>query len=340
MSLFGDNIPVSVYKNLIVTVKNRVSLLHDYVSFRKDVLKLDEFRPYDMYVSLSKHFDYKIEFEEAKEVISNGLLVLGEDYQKELSCAYAQRWIDPYENVGKRAGAYATGSYGTHPYVLMNWQGNMNSLFTLAHELGHAMHFRYTYANQPFMYAETPIFVAEVASTVNEVLLSNHMIKKSKDDLEKAYLLEYFVRTFVGTLFRQTLFAEFEMKMFEMAQAGEALTYEELTILYSSLLKEYYGEDYLVDDQISVEWSRIPHFYRPFYVYQYATGYSAACDIAKRVMRDDAAKDDYIKFLKAGNSNYPIEILKIAGVDMFSSRPIDNALDLFASSLNDLKSQY
>ena len=337
MSLFKNNIPVEVYSNLIATIKSKTELLHRYVSLRKKVLNQSEVAPYDMQVALEGEFEYTYSFKEAEQIIYKGLGVLGLEYVSSLKKCFNDRWIDAYENKGKRAGAYAWGCYGNHPYVLMNWQSNTNSLFTLAHELGHAMHFNYSFSTQPFIYSDTPIFIAEVASTVNEVLLVNYLLDNATSDAEVRYLLEHMIKTFVATVFRQTQFAEFELYMHKLVENDEAITDESLREEYSKLLKEYYGTDYLVDDSISFEWARIPHFYSSFYVYQYATGYCAAIDIARRIRVDDKAKEDYIKFLKAGNSDYPTEVLKIAGVDMTKKDPILSALEFFSEVLERLE---
>ena len=340
MSLFKNNIPVEVYKNLISTIKSRAELLHSYVSLRKKVLNQTEVAPYDMQVALESEFEYSYSFKEAEQIIYKGLGVLGPEYVSGLRKCFGERWIDAYENKGKRAGAYAWGCYGNHPYVLMNWQSNTNSLFTLAHELGHAMHFNYSFSTQPFIYSDTPIFIAEVASTVNEVLLVNYLLDNATSDAEVRYLLEHMIKTFVATVFRQTQFAEFELYMHELVEKGEGITDESLRETYGKLLKEYYGADYVVDDSIPFEWARIPHFYSSFYVYQYATGYCAAIDIARRIRVDDKAREDYIKFLKAGNSDYPAEVLKISGVDMTKKDPILSALEFFSEVLEKLEKLY
>ena len=337
MSLSDNNIPIEVYHNLIRTIKGRIELLHRYVNLRKRALNQNEVAPYDMQVALEPEFLYKYTFKEAEEVICKGLEALGPEYIANLRKCFNERWIDVYENKGKRAGAYAWGCYGNHPYILMNWQSNTNSLFTLAHELGHAMHFNYSFSTQPFIYSDTPIFIAEVASTVNEVLLVNYLLDNAKSDVEVRYLLEHMIKTFAATVFRQTQFAEFELYMHQLIEKGEAITDESLNEEYAKLLKEYYGDDYLVDNLIQFEWARVPHFYNSFYVYQYATGYCAAIDIAKRIRCDEKAREEYIRFLKSGNSDYPVEVLKIAGVDMTSREPMLSALEFFSEALEKLE---
>jgi len=341
MYMFSNNIPENVYDSLIESVKARKDLLHRYVSLRKKVLGLDEFYAYDMHVPLIPDIDLKIPYSEASDIIVSALSILGEDYAESLETALNNRWIDPVENQGKNSGAYACSVYGIHPYILMNWQDDIRSTSTLAHELGHAMHYKYTNQTQHYVYANTPIFVAEVASTVNEVILNRYMEENAADDNTKAYILERGLRDFVSTVFRQTFFAEFEMKMYERAQSGETLTPELLCDLYGTLLKEYYGDDYVVDENISMEWARIPHFYNPFYVYQYATGYSAALDIVNRIEKGEPeAVENYIDFLKAGSSDYPIQTLKIAGVDMSSPKPVNAAMDSFEKMLIKLEEYF
>ncbi len=341
MYMFANNIPESVYDSLIESVKARKDLLHRYVSLRKKVLGVDDFYAYDMHVPLIPDVNLKVSYSQAPEIVTSALNILGEEYVSSLKTAIENRWIDPVENQGKNSGAYACSVYGVHPYVLMNWQDDIRSVSTLAHELGHAMHYKYTNQTQPYVYADTPIFVAEVASTVNEVILNRYMSSNSQNDKMRAYILERGLRDFVSTVFRQTFFAEFEMKVYEKAEGGEALTPELLCELYASLLKEYYGPDYVVDENISMEWARIPHFYNPFYVYQYATGYSAALDIVNRITEGSPdAVEKYIDFLKAGSSDYPIEVLKIAGVDMTSPDPVNAAMNSFELMLGELETYF
>nr|WP_304952158.1 oligoendopeptidase F [Virgibacillus sp. MSP4-1] len=337
-SLDANNIPESVYDNLVEAVNDRISLLHRYVSLRKQVLDVDELHMYDLYVPLIDDVDMEVKYDEAKEYVLNGLAPLGEEYQKILEQGFESRWIDVEENKGKRSGAYSSGVYGTNPYILLNWQDNINNLFTLAHELGHSLHSYYTHKHQPFRYGNYSIFVAEVASTCNEALLNDYLLKNTNDKREKLYLLNHFLEGFRGTVFRQTMFAEFEHDIHVRAQNGEALTAEKMTQLYYDLNKKYFGDDLTIDDKIGLEWARIPHFYYNYYVYQYATGYSAATTLASQILNEgDEAVERYLNYLKAGSSDYPIEVLKRAGVDMTSKDPILSALDVFEEKLNEFE---
>ncbi|MGP4062049.1 oligoendopeptidase F [Halobacillus sp. H74] len=336
--LDNNNIPESVYDNLIDAVNDRLSLLHRYVELRKEVLELDEVHMYDLYTPLVKEAEMEVTYEEAQELVVKGLEPLGEEYVKLLNEGFENRWIDVVENKGKRSGAYSSGHYGTNPYILMNWQDNVNNLFTLAHELGHSLHSHYTHENQPYRYGNYSIFVAEVASTCNEALLNDHMLKNTNSDKEKLYLLNNFLEGFRGTVFRQTMFAEFEHEIHVQAQNGEALTADKLTELYYGLNKKYFGENIVVDDEIGLEWARIPHFYMGYYVYQYSTGYAAAQALAGQILEEgEPAVDRYKSFLKAGSSDYPIEVLKRAGVDMTSKDPILAALDVFEEKLDEME---
>ena len=267
-----------------------------------------------------------------------GLAPMGEEYIKVLEEGFDNRWIDVYENEGKRSGAYSWGAYGIHPYVLMNYHGTLDHVFTLAHEMGHAIHSYYSDANQPYVNAGYKIFVAEVASTCNESLLIQHLLKITEDEEEKAYLINHFLEQFKGTLYRQTMFAEFEKIAHSMVQNGEGVTADRLCEIYYNLNKKYFGDDIVIDKEIELEWARIPHFYNPFYVYQYATGLSAAIALSKRILEEGKpAVEDYMKFLTGGSSQDPIELLKIAGVDMTSSEPIETALELFGNLLEELQ---
>ncbi|QAS51612.1 oligoendopeptidase F [Halobacillus litoralis] len=336
--LDNNNIPESVYDNLIDAVNDRLSLLHRYVELRKEVLELDEVHMYDLYTPLVKEAEMEVTYEEAQELVVKGLKPLGEEYVNLLNEGFENRWIDVVENKGKRSGAYSSGHYGTNPYILMNWQDNVNNLFTLAHELGHSLHSHYTHENQPYRYGNYSIFVAEVASTCNEALLNDHMLKNTNSDKEKLYLLNNFLEGFRGTVFRQTMFAEFEHEIHVQAQNGEALTADKLTELYYDLNKKYFGENIVVDDEIGLEWARIPHFYMGYYVYQYSTGYAAAQALAGQILEEgDPAVERYKSFLKAGSSDYPIEVLKRAGVDMTSKDPILAALDVFEEKLDEME---
>ena len=338
MYLYGSNIPESVYDNLIETVHKNMDKMHKYVSLRKKILDVSELHMYDLYTPIAKAPDTKYSFEAAKDIVLEGLAPMGEEYIKVLEEGFDNRWIDVYENEGKRSGAYSWGAYGTHPYVLMNYHGTLDHVFTLAHEMGHAIHSYYSDANQPYVNAGYKIFVAEVASTCNESLLIQHLLKITEDEEEKAYLINHFLEQFKGTLYRQTMFAEFEKIAHSMVQNGEGVTADRLCEIYYNLNKEYFGDDIVIDKEIELEWARIPHFYNPFYVYQYATGLSAAIALSKRILEEGKpAVEDYMKFLTGGSSQDPIELLKIAGVDMTSSEPIETALELFGNLLDELQ---
>lgn len=338
MYLYGSNIPESVYDNLIETVHKNMDKMHKYVSLRKKILDVSELHMYDLYTPIAKAPDTKYSFEAAKDIVLEGLAPMGEEYIKVLEEGFDNRWIDVYENEGKRSGAYSWGAYGTHPYVLMNYHGTLDHVFTLAHEMGHAIHSYYSDANQPYVNAGYKIFVAEVASTCNESLLIQHLLKITEDEEEKTYLINHFLEQFKGTLYRQTMFAEFEKIAHSMVQNGEGVTADRLCGIYYNLNKEYFGDDIVIDKEIELEWARIPHFYNPFYVYQYATGLSAAIALSKRILEEGKpAVEDYMKFLTGGSSQEPIELLKIAGVDMTSSEPIETALELFGNLLEELQ---
>ncbi|TFJ93613.1 oligoendopeptidase F [Lentibacillus salicampi] len=337
-ALDSNNIPEQVYDNLVEAVNERLPLLHRYARLRKKVLGLDELHMYDIYTPLVKDADMSFSYEEAQQYVMDGLAPLGEDYVSVLKKGFESRWIDVEENKGKRSGAYSSGAYGTHPYILLNWQDKLNDLFTLAHELGHSLHSYYTHKSQPFRYGNYSIFVAEVASTTNEALLNDYLLNHVEDEKQKLYLLNHFLEGFRGTLFRQTMFAEFEHAIHKRMQDGEAMTAESLTEIYYNLNQKYYGEDVVSDEEIGKEWARIPHFYMNYYVYQYATGYSAATALAHNILNgEEGAVDRYLDFLKAGSSDYPIEVLKKAGVDMTSKAPILAALDVFEEKLNEME---
>ncbi|CDQ21017.1 oligoendopeptidase F [Halobacillus karajensis] len=336
--LDNNNIPESVYDNLLEAVNERLPLLHRYAELRKDVLELEEVHMYDLYTPLVKDAEMEISYEEAQDLVLKGLKPLGEEYVRLVKEGFENRWIDVEENKGKRSGAYSSGHYGTNPYILMNWQNNVNNLFTLAHELGHSLHSYYTHKNQPYRYGNYSIFVAEVASTCNEALLNDYMIKNTNSEKEKLYLLNNFLEGFRGTVFRQTMFAEFEHDIHMQAQNGEALTADKLTEIYYDLNKKYFGENIVIDEKIGLEWARIPHFYMGYYVYQYSTGYAAAQALAGQILEEgEPAVERYKSFLKAGSSDYPIEVLKQAGVDMTSKDPILSALDVFEEKLNEME---
>lgn len=338
-ALSDNNIPEEVYDNLVNTVNDNLHLLHRYAELRKKVLGVEELHMYDMYTPLVKDVHMEIPYEEAKEYLIKGLAPLGDDYIRVLKEGFENRWVDIHENKGKRSGAYSSGTYGTNPYILMNWQANVNDLFTLAHEFGHSLHSYYTRKTQPYAYGDYSIFVAEVASTCNENLLTDYLLNTVKDEKQRLYLLNHYLEGFRGTVFRQTMFAEFEQLIHQKVQDGEALTAEALTEEYYNLNKKYFGENVHIDEEIGREWARIPHFYYNFYVYQYATGFSAATALSKGILNEgQPAVDRYLEFLKAGSSDYPIEVLKKAGVDMTSSDPIKEALKVFEEKLNEMES--
>lgn len=337
-SLFDDNVDVSVYDNLIDTVHKRLEALHRYVGIKKRLLGLDEMHMYDLYVPLIQEYDRRFTYEEAVDLVLEGLKPLGDEYISLLKEGFSSRWIDVYENRGKTSGAYSWGAYGVHPYVLLNFQGNLNDVFTIAHEMGHALHTYYSNSVQPYVYADYRIILAEVASTCNEAILIDYLLKNTSDEKEKLYLLNHFLEEFRTTVFRQVMFAEFEKIIHEMAERGEALTAEALSKKYYELNKLYYGDEIVVDEGISYEWARIPHFYRNFYVYKYATGFSAAIAISQMIMNEgEAAVERYKEFLKSGSSDYPLNILKKAGVDLTVPKPIDDALDVFEKLLDEFE---
>ncbi|RWR05556.1 oligoendopeptidase F [Siminovitchia fortis] len=338
-ALAANNIPESVYDNLVSTINKNLHLLQRYVGLRKKVLQVDELHMYDLYVPLVKEVDMKVKYEEAKDILLEGLKPLGEDYINILKEGFENRWVDVIENKGKRSGAYSSGVYGTNPYILMNWHDNVNNLFTLAHEFGHSVHSYYTRKCQPYPYGNYSIFVAEVASTCNEALLGHYLQKTTDDKQKRLYLINHDLEGFRGTVFRQTMFAEFEHLIHQKAQNGEALTPDLLTNEYYELNKKYFGEENLhIDKEIGLEWSRIPHFYYNYYVYQYATGYSAATALSQQILDEgEEAVNRYIGFLQAGSSDYPIEVLKKAGVDMTSSEPIEAACKVFEEKLNEME---
>lgn len=336
--LADNEVPELVYDNLVKAVRENIVKLHEYTRVRKDVLRVDELHMYDLYVPMVAAADRRYTYEEAKSIVLEGLAPLGEEYLSLLKQGFDSRWIDVYENEGKRSGAYSWGTYGSHPYVLLNFHGTLNDVFTLAHEMGHSIHTWYSDRNQPFTYAGYKIFVAEVASTCNEALLIRHLLKKAGSREEKAYLLNHFLESFRGTLFRQTMFAEFEDMAHKKAARGESLTAESLCSIYRQLNADYFGPAMTVDRQIDYEWERIPHFYTPFYVYQYATGFSAAVAISSRIMSGEpGALEGYKKFLSGGCSMKPIDLLKLCGVDMSTTRPVDEALGFFGELIEEFK---
>ncbi|MDX8289612.1 oligoendopeptidase F [Metabacillus indicus] len=337
-ALSNNNIPEEVYENLVKTVNNNLHLLHKYIELRKKVLGLQELHMYDLFTPLVKDVKMKVPYAEAKDYLLKGLAPLGDEYIAILNEGFENRWVDVHENKGKRSGAYSSGTYGTNPYILMNWQDNVNNLFTLAHEFGHSVHSYYTRNSQPYQYGHYSIFVAEVASTCNEALLNDYLLKTIDDKKKQLYLLNHYLEGFRGTVFRQTMFAEYEHAIHKKAQDGEPLTPDLLTELYYDLNKKYFGEHLTVDEEIGLEWARIPHFYYNYYVYQYATGFSAATALSKQILEEgEPAVKRYIEFLKSGSSDYPIEVLKKAGVDMTSKEPIEEALKVFEEKLNEME---
>ena len=332
MALHGDNIPISVDDNLIKAVEENMDALHRYVSIRKKALKLDELHMYDLYVPIIQDIEMQIPYSQAKEMVAKGLEPLGDKYLNILKEGYNSGWIDVLENQGKTSGAYSWGCYDTHPYVLLNYQENVNNVFTLAHEMGHAIHSYLSNKKQPYISANYKIFVAEVASTLNEILLTNYLLETLEDDQQKAYVLNHYLEQFRGTVYRQTMFSEFERIVHSMAERGEPLTVDSLSEIYYNLNLKYYGPEMVIDEEIALEWARIPHFYSSFYVYKYATGFAAAAALARQILdQGQPAVERYLDFLSSGGSDYPIELLKKAGVDMTSPEPVDQALETFAT---------
>ena len=337
-SLDATEVPVPVYMNLIEAVHNNLDKMYRYVALRKKLLGVDELHMYDVYTPIVADADQAITYEQAKETVLKALQVLGDDYVDLLKEGFSNRWIDVYENVGKRSGAYSSGNSRPHPYVLLNHKDNLDCQFTLAHEMGHALHSYHSCKYQPVSTSDYVIFVAEVASTCNEVLLMRHLLKKTTDKKQRAYLINHFMDQFKGTVYRQTMFAEFELAMGKMAESGQALTADALCQKYHALNKLYFGPDMVSDDQIALEWARIPHFFYNYYVFQYATGFSAAVAIANRILKEGApAVADYKKFLSGGCSTDPISLLKIAGVDMSSPEPVNSALALFGELVDEME---
>jgi len=337
-SLNNTNVPTSVYLNLIESVHKNMDKMHRYVRLRKKMLGLDELHFYDVYTPLVADVDKKIPFAEAKQTIYDALAPLGEDYRAILKQGFESRWIDVYQNEGKRSGAYSAGA-SVHPYVLMNYSGTLDSQFTLAHEMGHALHSYLSNKHQNHIDSDYVIFVAEVASTCNEALLMEYLLQKTTDKKERIYLINHFLEQFKGTLYRQTMFAEFELNIGKMVAEGQTLTADVLCDEYRRLNEEYFGPDMVVDDQIAMEWARIPHFYYNYYVFQYATGYSAAIALSRKILKEgEPAVKDYLNFLSGGCSKSPIDLLKGAGVDMAEPKPVEDALQLFGELLDEMES--
>ena len=336
-SLFIDNIDVKVYDNLIDTIHSKMGLMYDYMKIRKTLLNLDELHMYDIYVDLASLDNKKIGFEEGKKILFEALKPLGDKYLTDLKKAFDEHWIDIYPNSGKRSGAYSWGCYDSYPYLLLNYNDTVDAVSTMGHELGHSMHSYYS-KSQNYVDSNYPIFLAEIASTVNEVLINEYMYKNAKTKEEKVFYLTDFLDSVRTTIYRQTMFAEFEKIIHEKEQKGIPLTEEEISNTYYDLNKLYYGDNVVSDDNIRYEWSRIPHFYTPFYVYKYATGLSSALSIASRILKGDKkTRDNYLEFLSSGGSDYPLNILKKVGVDMTNSKPIEEALSMFEEKLEELK---
>ena len=334
----GNDVSPSVYENLLTVVNANLDKMYRYVSLRKRLLGLDELHMYDVYTPIIPDASRKISFEEAKETVLKALAPLGEDYISLLQEGFQNRWIDVYENEGKRSGAYSAGAYGSHPCVLLNYDDTLDDMFTLAHEMGHALHSHYSNTNQPYFYSHYRIFVAEVASTCNEILLMEYLLKHTTDAKERSYLLNHYLDSFKGTVYRQAMFAEFEKKTNALAESGESLTAQVLNDVYYELNQRYFGPDMVSDPAIAVEWAKVPHFYYNFYVYQYATGFSAAVAIARNILKEGApAVARYKEFLSGGCSLPPVELLKIAGVDLETPRPIQEALDVFGEVLDEIE---
>ena len=336
-SLDATGVPTCVYLNLIEAVHQNLPKLHRYVSLRKKLLGVDELHFYDVYAPLCREEQAAIPFSEAKQTVYDALYPLGDDYRKILKEGFEGRWIDVYQNQGKRSGAYSSGSQ-VHPFVLLNYTGSLDSQFTLAHEMGHALHSYFSNKHQHFVDSNYVIFVAEVASTCNEALLMEYLLSKTTDKQRRIVLINHFLEQFKGTLYRQTMFAEFELNIGRMTARGETLTADALCAEYRRLNEMYFGPDMVVDDEIALEWARIPHFYYNYYVFQYATGYSAAIALSRRILREgDSAVRDYLGFLSGGCSKSPIDLLKGAGVDMTSPAPVNDALALFGSLLDEME---
>ncbi len=336
-ALDGNEVPVEVYKQLIEAVHENMPYMYKYVKLRKKLLGVDELHAYDLYAPIVSDIEVNIPFEQAKQEVYDSLAPMGEEYRAIFREGIDNRWIDIYENEGKRSGAYSAGAR-VHPYVLLNHKDTLDSEFTLAHEMGHAIHSYLSNKNQPVCYSDYVIFVAEVASTCNESLLMQHLLKITTDKKRRAYLINYFLEQFRTTLYRQTMFAEFELKINEMAENGESLTADVLCDLYRKLNILYYGEDIIIDKELDMEWARIPHFYYNYYVYQYATGFSAAIALSQRILKEgEPAVKDYIGFLSGGCSKDPISLLKGAGVDMTSTKPVTEALKLFGELIDEME---
>ena len=340
-SLFSDNVSIDIYDNLIKVINDNMDVLYDYYDLKKEILSLDRLHMYDTYVEIINKIDKKYSFDEAKEIVIDALSVLGDKYISNLKKAFDEKWIDIYHSKGKRSGAYSSGNFDVNPYVLLNFEGTLNDVSTLAHELGHSMHTYLSCKNNPYQYSSYEIFVAEVASTVNELLLANYMLKNSKNKDEKLAIINHILDLYKATLYRQTMFAEFEKETHKLREKGEVLTSDLLSNTYYNLVKKYFGPNVLCDDLIRYEWARIPHFYYNFYVYKYATGISAASYIVDGILNNkEGALENYINFLKTGGSMYPLDELKIAGVNLNSKSVILSAIKTFEKYLKEFKDIY
>lgn len=337
-SLDDDRVPITVYDSLIETVREFLPEMHRYVKLRKKALGIEELHMYDIYVPIVSEVKMEIPYQDAVKMCMEGLNPLGEEYLQVLKEGFETHWIDVYENQGKTSGAYSWGTYRSHPFVLLNHQDTLDSMFTIAHEMGHSLHSYFSNHTQPHIYAGYKIFVAEVASTLNEALVMEHLLKTTEDPKLLAYLLNHYLEQFRGTIFRQTMFAEYEKRTHALVEQGEALTAELLSSEYLKLNTEYYGPEVVMDPEIAIEWARIPHFYNAFYVYKYATGFSAAIALARKILKEgDPAVERYITFLSSGSSDYPIELLRKAGVDMETPVPVREALEVFKGLVDKLE---
>lgn len=338
MSLSANNIPEEIYDNLLEVIHDNADIHRDYTTLRKEYLGVDDLGFHDIYVPLVEDYDRQIEFDEAKEIVLEAIKPLGEEYVKVAREGFEKRWFDVMPNEGKRSGAYSSGSYDTQPFILLNHTNSINDLFTIVHELGHSMHSYYTRREQPYYYGSYSIFLAEIASTTNELLLLDYMLEHSKSEAETKYLLNYFVNQFKSTVFRQTMFAEFEHKVNKLVENAEPIPAERLHAIYKELNEDLFGKDIEVDDYIAAEWARIPHFYMFYYVFQYATGFMSAVALSQKILHGtDADREAYLGFLKAGESEYPIEVLKKAGVDMTNKDAMESAMDVARKAMKDLR---
>ena len=340
-SLFSENINIEVYNNLVKCINDNMDVIYKYYRVKKEILGLDQLHIYDTYVELVGNYDKKYSFSEAKDLALKSLSILGEDYIKNIKRAFDERWIDVYYNKGKYTGAYSSGFYDTNPFVLLNYKETIDDVSTLVHELGHSMHTYYSCKNNKYVYSNYEIFVAEVASTVNEMLLANYMLKNSKNKEEKLSILNHIIDMFKATLYRQTMFAEFEYEMYDKKEKNESLTSDYISQSYYEILKKYYGKEVILDEEIKYEWMRIPHFYYNFYVYKYATGLASACYIVDGILNNKKnALENYLSFLKTGGSKYPLDALKVAGVDMTDKTVIESAIKMFDKYIDEFTLVY